>query len=1345
MGFVAGDRVAWSRWWGPEGVENTLFSGVLPDPQGEYTKFLNRYVRQLKDYAACRALVLMGDPGMGKSSELEAEVDRRRHAGEHVEHLLLRNFHTPGEVRDGVREADAGWRSAGSPGDLVLALDGFDEPLFAASSLASALEGALGRLDRSRLRVLITSRGSVWQEALTKTFARWWPDENATCRLVLAPLTERDIWQAAATELDDADGFIASLRASGVLLMAAAPITLRLLLAASRRQSMPPERHSIFALGVEGLVTEFNAGRVERGQGDPPLARRLKAARRLAAVSLLSGRPEVVRRFGPLQRDMLLALDRVDDSEEDLKALDAVFDSALLTDGGEGRQWMHRSVQEFLTAQQCEELPLTSVRSLLADPAHPERVLPQLAGTAMWLAALRADVAAWLVDTDPEVLMQADLQDFTDHVRAQVAEKIVARLASALAPAPRLRSGYAGLLLPGLASQIAPLLGSDEPAWRQQEVALIIQATGLRELDGPLVDLLDESVTGRERDKYDDHVRTAEWAARALCGTEETALLERVKRLAADAACPWPARAELLPVLWPRHVDMAWLLETIAEADRMPHSPMGRRFVTMLARRVAAGECGIDDLDAWAASLPSAAHGDPRVRRMLSSAAWASVTTSAIGSATWRSGGRMLQAQWAANRALHGVSPEEISALEPQRRRQLVKDLLQHSGSGHMAATRLHDAGLLRADDFEWWLEDLRSTDAQQATNVPAFFAVYALANVVDDEGAASVVAAAEAAEPRWHVLAERFAASRAERVVPVDEDARNSESWSADQVLAEPQFASMVHGLQHPAQGTRSSDPIPAWAALTAAQHHIVAERAMSFLSSGPDAEDEVNASLIEVACRLLTAFDQSWLDRVPADHWLAWLPGLWRLPGGYTVVFQALERATAHDRDATDDFLIRNMHHDVLTVALHQRRIKSPELSSQALARLSEGVYPAQTLSGLFDIAATILPSPTAELAHTLLQANAPTPPEQGVGESIHRDTAVTAGSRLAACPMTPIQFDGLLTVFENDHTLARDIIYQAHHNASDAWSTLTASQRGQLYLWAHHALPRKPVASGRVVRSDPAEEFSSQILHPLTEHASIEHATILEELADKTGSVWLRAEAVDMRNTMRAREWRPPSVAEVREMLTDPSRRIIASREQLAWVTAEVLDDIGKSLRADRALRAQLWHRQRRDNVWVGYVPAEEREVSTWLAREMQRRLRERAAVLREVEINPRLGDTPGDIPDLLVEARTTSGQLLTVPGEVKCSWHDEVVTAITDQLGWRYLKGPLGSAGVYIAVYFGGNAWSNGDSRRAKSARHTPERLRRDLHQHAATLADGGIAARVCVLDASLDNGPNTAEP
>ncbi|MGW9068009.1 hypothetical protein ACWGQT_00960 [Streptomyces yangpuensis] len=1324
-------------------MENTLFSGVLPDPRNDHTKFLNRHVGKLQDFATCRALVLLGDPGAGKSCELEAEVVRRRTAGEYVEHLLLRDFLTAGELRDVIQDADARWRAAGSPGDLTLALDGFDEPLFAVISLAAVLERSLGQLDRSRLRVLITSRRSVWQERLTGAFGRWWPDAGATCKLVLAPLAERDILQAAATELDAPEGFVASLRASGVMPLAGSPITLRLLLAARLKQGMPPERHRIYALGVQGLVEESNAARVERSQDDPPMDQRLAAARRLAAVGLLAGRPRVVRRFKTSQSEAVLALDKVDDTHEGLIALQAVFDSALLTDSGEGRQWTHRSIQEFLTAQQCAVLPLAGVRSLLADPAHPDRVLPQLAGTAMWLAALRPDVAEWLVDTEPEVLVQADLQDFPESVRARVAEKVVAKLASA--PMPGIRSGYAGLLHPGLASQLESLLKSGEPAWRQQEAALMIQATGLRDLDGPLVDLMEQLVTGKGREDYDDHVRAAEWAGRALRGTEDPAVLERVKRLVGDDSAPWPVRGELLAVLWPRHVDMAWLLQTITEADRMPHTPMGRRFVTMLTSHATVGACGIEDLDAWAASLPSAAHHDLTVRRMLSRSAWASVTTSAIGSDAWRAGGRLLHTQWAVSGALHGVSPDEVAGLDPRRRRQLVMDLVQQTGSGHTVATRLHDAGLLRAEDLGWWLEDLRGADAQQATSVPAFFAVYALAEAVDGEDAARVVAAAEAARPRWEALAERFTVSRAERAVPVQLAARDCESWSADRVLEEAQFASVVAGLQHRVEGAGTSGPVPAWPALTAAQRHAAAERAVSFLSSGPDTADEVNAGLIEDACRLITAVDAAWLDRVPAGHWLAWLPGLWELPGGYAVLSQALKRAAAHDEDSALGFLVRKMHQDAPAVAFHQRHLKNRELSSRALARLSEGDYPVNALASLLDIAAAALPAPTAELAHILLQANTPTSQGQAADDSARRDTAVAAGGCLAAFAMSPDQFDGLMAVFEGDHTLARDIIYQAHRDAPGAWSALTAPQRGRLYLWAHHALPRQLVASGRAVRSDPTEEFPSEILRPLLAASSSTHAAILEELADQTGSVWLRADAERMRDTIRAQQWRQPTVAEVVEVLTEPSRRIITSGEQLAWVTAEVLEDIGEDLRADRALRAQLWHRQRKNNQWAGYVPAEEREVSTWLARETQRRLNDRAAVLREVEINPRLGDTPGDIPDLLVEARTTSGQFLTVPGEVKCGWHDEVVIAIRDQLGHRYLKGPMGSAGVYVAVYFGGKAWADGDSRRTKSARHTLEQLHEHLRQHAKALATHGITTHVCVLDASLDDEAHTAEP
>ncbi|MGW6769238.1 hypothetical protein ACWGBX_02310 [Streptomyces sp. NPDC055037] len=441
-----------------------------------------------------------------------------------------------------------------------------------------------------------------------------------------------------------------------------------------------------------------------------------------------------------------MGLDDVADAEVSLDVLDAVFDSALLTDGRPGRAWTHRSVQEFLTARRCEGLPLASVQNLLADPAHPDRVLPQLARVAAWLAALRADVVEWLAAAEPEVLMQADLRGFPETERARVTGAVVPKLSVTLVPG--IRSSYAGLLHAGLGEQLAPLLQAGGPAWQQQEAALVVQATGLRELDVQLMDLIEETVAGRGRADYDDRIRAAEWAARALQGTQDSEVLDRAGDLAADAAGPWPVRAELLPVLWPRHVDMTWLLGVVAEADRAPHSSMGRRVVAMLARQAQAGRCSIEDLAAWAAPLSSGAYADPVVRRMLSRTAWVAVQASPVGSSAWRAGARLLDAQWATNHSLHGVSAEEIAALELERRRKLVKDLVHQARDGYAVAARMRDVGILRVEDVEWWLDDLRQVKAELAGSAPAFFALDALADVVDEQHAAWVVEAAEAATP---------------------------------------------------------------------------------------------------------------------------------------------------------------------------------------------------------------------------------------------------------------------------------------------------------------------------------------------------------------------------------------------------------------------------------------------------------------------------------------------------------------------------------------------------------------------------------------------------------------------
>lgn len=85
------------------------------------------------------------------------------------------------------------------------------------------------------------------------------------------------------------------------------------------------------------MAAEANADRADRGREGPPLRKRLSAAQQLAAVSLLSGRAQLIRRARPLQEQGELGLDDVVNAEESLDALEAVFDSALLTDGRAGQ------------------------------------------------------------------------------------------------------------------------------------------------------------------------------------------------------------------------------------------------------------------------------------------------------------------------------------------------------------------------------------------------------------------------------------------------------------------------------------------------------------------------------------------------------------------------------------------------------------------------------------------------------------------------------------------------------------------------------------------------------------------------------------------------------------------------------------------------------------------------------------------------------------------------------------------------------------------------------------------------------------------------------------------------
>jgi hypothetical protein len=205
---------------------------------------------------------------------------------------------------------------------------------------------------------------------------------------------------------------------------------------------------------------------------------------------------------------------------------------------------------------------------------------------------------------------------------------------------------------------------------------------------------------------------------------------------------------------------------------------------------------------------------------------------------------------------------------------------------------------------------------------------------------------------------------------------------------------------------------------------------------------------------------------------------------------------------------------------------------------------------------------------------------------------------------------------------------------------------------------------------------------------------------------------------------------------EIFADHRRRSITTRAELASLILEELDGLQHDLQHDRALRAQVWHRQRRDDNWQGYVPLEELELSTWLRDHLQQRLGARVALLREVQIQPRLGSDPADEPDVVAVA-LTSGELIDLPVEVKGNWNERVVADLTSQLISRYLNGPLGSDGIYVVGYFQSDAWSDDDARRRGAARrHSRQQVQADLLA-GAKAAPTGKLAHIYVIDLPLD--------
>lgn len=510
-------------------------------------------------------LVLLGLPGLGKSSEIQLAAREAISRGEAAEIIALGRLSSADELTARLEVAAA----ASAPSSRIwnIFLDGLDEalPLFGQSGnvLRNALSSLAQALDLTRVRLRISCRSAEWPRELEPDLKDFWSGLEI---FELQELSDRDVAIAASQFSPEAAArFLEQVRHTEVEALTRRPVTLNMLLEVfAKNTQLPIQRVELYREAL--LASLGNRSRSKLG----PLSRLMVAARIAAACifsnsteiwtgakeELVSGRTlaltDLSGGFEPAHDGSIL-IGEGDLHEALLTSLFSLVSDHLFI-------WSHQSFAEFLAAYYLVEhrLPPTKMLELLRSSADA-RIPPQLREVSAWLASMDRAFFSSLIAEEPDILLRSDIAAASPQDREELVGELLRRYENSELHDFDFgsRSKYDQLGHPGLGAQLRPTIEGRDKNIVARRVAIDIaeanEGAGLADLLATIA--LDST--------EDYHIRTQAAAAISKSGEEGVRL--RLRSLIAPN--PTDENDELkgyaLRSLWPQHLSIAELLAAL--------------------------------------------------------------------------------------------------------------------------------------------------------------------------------------------------------------------------------------------------------------------------------------------------------------------------------------------------------------------------------------------------------------------------------------------------------------------------------------------------------------------------------------------------------------------------------------------------------------------------------------------------------------------------------------------------------------------------------------------------------------------------------------------------------------
>ena len=367
------------------------------------------------DLLAERYVVVLGEGGMGKTTEFRAQAEKRRQAGDfsffcELIRLASRSFEQALDPCD--QYLIAQWRT--SAREAFFFIDSLDEAKLRGNSLLDALDSLRGGLggDWPRARLIISSRDSDWLLSDCHHLERAIGPDGSVRVVQLAPLDRGQFEKLALrVGVTDFPALWQAIQDQAAQDFTARPVD------ASWLAEYWAEKGQIVDLTdlIESNLEKRSRERPDRAPFStlPPMTA-LRGARALAGLALLE------QRWSFLVPGSELDLERRSESIDPVQVMDdweqkdvqALLRLPLFDEGSYGRVRLHhRIVHEYLVARWIDELldhgwPYHELERLMFRGSALGTVVPaHLQAVAAWLAASRSELADRLSKEAPEVLL----------------------------------------------------------------------------------------------------------------------------------------------------------------------------------------------------------------------------------------------------------------------------------------------------------------------------------------------------------------------------------------------------------------------------------------------------------------------------------------------------------------------------------------------------------------------------------------------------------------------------------------------------------------------------------------------------------------------------------------------------------------------------------------------------------------------------------------------------------------------------------------------------------------------------------------------------------------------------